>query len=79
MTFDGRAKGPFFWSNGDAWGTCRIEAGRPDGRADRSSTGGLTLRSFRLGERRRPRPSRAPGGPRGGGDPPVEDRPLAGE
>ena len=41
-------EGTWFWSNGDAWGTCRIEAG---GRtADLAILGGgLTLRSFRLG------------------------------
>jgi hypothetical protein len=41
-------EGTFFWSNGDSWGACRIEAG---GRAAELSVlyGGLTLKSFRLG------------------------------
>jgi hypothetical protein len=41
-------EGAFFWSNGDSWGACRIEAG---GRAAELSVlyGGLTLKSFRLG------------------------------
>ena len=32
MTF-GANEGTFFWSNGDAWGTCRIGPGGEDGRA----------------------------------------------
>jgi hypothetical protein len=41
-------EGTHFWSNGGAWGTCRVsEGGR---KADLSVLhGGLTLRSFRLG------------------------------
>jgi hypothetical protein len=47
MSF-GAKEGTFFWSNGDSWGTCRIEAG---GKAAELAVlhGGLTLRSFRLG------------------------------
>ena len=56
FAWDGRAgamafganEGTFFWSNGDAWGTCRIA---PGGRtADLEVVHGtLVLRSFRLG------------------------------
>jgi hypothetical protein len=44
----GAKEGTYFWSNGDSWGTCRIEAG---GKAAELVVlyGGLTLKSFRLG------------------------------
>jgi len=47
MTF-GANEGTFFWSNGDAWGTCRIG---PGGKTAELTLlhGGLALRSFRLG------------------------------
>ena len=65
--WDGRTKamafaageGTFFWSNGEAWGTCTIEAG---GTAAELAVlhGALSLRSFRLGGG----PARAFGPPR---------------
>jgi len=47
MAFSAK-EGTFFWSNGDSWGTCRIEAG---GKAAELAVlhGGLTLKSFRVG------------------------------
>ena len=44
----GAEPGTFFWSNGDAWGTCRVG---PGGRTAELSVlhGTLTLKSFRLG------------------------------
>jgi hypothetical protein len=44
----GAGDGTFFWSNGDSWGMCLIEAG---GKAAELVVlyGGLTLKSFRLG------------------------------
>jgi hypothetical protein len=47
MSF-GAGPGTFFWSNGDAWGTCRVG---PDGRTAELGVlhGTLTLKSFRLG------------------------------
>jgi non-lysosomal glucosylceramidase len=44
----GANEGTFFWSNGDAWGTCRIA---PGGRTAELEVihGALVLRSFRLG------------------------------
>jgi len=47
MTF-GANEGTHFWSNGDAWGTCRIG---PGGRTAELKVlhGGLSLKSFRLG------------------------------
>ena len=44
----GAKEGTFFWSNGDSWGTCRIEAG---GKAAELAVlhGGLSLKSFRVG------------------------------
>jgi hypothetical protein len=47
MAFD-EAEGTFFWSNGDAWGTCAIGAGGHSAEL-KVLHGGLTLRSFRLG------------------------------
>ena len=49
MTFKA-PEGIYFWSNGQAWGTCRVG---PDGRTAELSVlqGGLSLRSFRLGDR----------------------------
>ena len=56
FSWDGRTEamafaageGTWFWSNGDAWGTCRIEAG---GRTAELEVlyGTVLLRSFRLG------------------------------
>jgi hypothetical protein len=44
----GANEGTYFWSNGEAWGTCRVTAG---GRAAEVTAlgGSLTLRSFKLG------------------------------
>ncbi len=47
MTF-GANEGTYFWSNGDAWGTCRVG---PGGKTAELQVlhGGLSLKSFRLG------------------------------
>jgi non-lysosomal glucosylceramidase len=45
---DGVGEGTFFWSNGDAWGTCRVGAGAKTAEFA-VLHGALTLRSFRLG------------------------------
>jgi len=47
MTF-GANEGTFFWSNGEAWGTCRVGAG---GKTVELSVlhGGIALKSFKLG------------------------------
>jgi hypothetical protein len=47
MTF-GANEGTFFWSNGAAWGTCRVEGG---GKTAELTVlhGGLSLKSFKLG------------------------------
>jgi non-lysosomal glucosylceramidase len=42
------AEGTWFWSNGDAWGTCRVGAGGKTAEL-KILHGGLLLRSFRLG------------------------------
>ena len=49
MAFGG-AEGTNFWSNGRAWGTCRVG---PGGRTAELKVlgGGLSLKSFRLGDR----------------------------
>jgi non-lysosomal glucosylceramidase len=47
MSF-GAKDGSYFWSNGDAWGTCRIGPGGKSAEL-RVLHGGLQLRSFRLG------------------------------
>jgi hypothetical protein len=47
MSF-GASEGTFFWSNGDAWGTCRIGPGGKTAEL-RVLSGELALRSFRLG------------------------------
>ena len=46
---DGAAEGTFFWSNGDAWGICRIGAGGRSAEL-RVLRGGLILKSFSLGD-----------------------------
>ncbi|MCK7481366.1 MAG: hypothetical protein M0C28_32405 [Candidatus Moduliflexus flocculans] len=45
---DGAGEGTFFWSIGDAWGTCRVGAGAKTAELA-VLHGALTLRSFRLG------------------------------
>jgi hypothetical protein len=42
------AEGTFFWSNGDAWGTCAIGPGGKSAEL-RVLHGDLALKSFRLG------------------------------
>ena len=57
FAWDGRAKamtfaanaGTYFWSNGDAWGTCLIGAGGKTAEL-KVLHGGLSLKSFRLGD-----------------------------
>jgi non-lysosomal glucosylceramidase len=44
----GANEGTFFWSNGEAWGTCRIGPGGKTAEL-RVLYGGLSLKSFRLG------------------------------
>jgi non-lysosomal glucosylceramidase len=46
---DVAAEGTYFWSNGEAWGTCRIGAGGRSAEL-RVLRGGLVLKSFRLGD-----------------------------
>ncbi len=45
---DGSNEGTFFWSNGDAWGTCAIGPGGKSAEL-RVLHGDLALKSFRLG------------------------------
>ncbi len=45
---DAAKEGTYFWSNGDAWGTCRIGAGAKTAELA-VLHGSLSLRSFRLG------------------------------
>jgi non-lysosomal glucosylceramidase len=45
---DSAAEGTFFWSNGDAWGTCKIGPGGHSAEL-RVLHGDLALKSFRLG------------------------------
>ncbi len=44
----GANEGTFFWSNGDAWGTCRVGGG---GKTAELTVlhGGLSLKSFKMG------------------------------
>jgi hypothetical protein len=60
--------GTWFWSTGDAWGTCRVEDGRAGFRVGLSVRGGrLALRSFELsgaGEKQWPGPQALSAGAR---------------